>query len=498
MKEMKRFLRIFMVPVLLVAVSCSSGVKSSGKLKGLPEGMFPDYSEVTVPCNIAPLDFSVGDGGKAFLEINAPGGGRISVKSVEYGFRIPLRKWRNILEASKGGSLEFTVAVLRDGKWLSYEPFKVNVSEYEADPYVAYRLIAPGYGLWNKMGLYQRNITDFTQTPIYENRLTDNNCVNCHSFRMQDPSKMVFHMRAANGGTVYMDSKHVEKLNTKTDKTISNLVYPYWHPEGRYIAFSVNRTFQSFHAADHNRIEVFDAASDVVVMDTEKMEVFSNPELMRDDAFETFPTFSPDGKSLYFCSAPAVDPMPEGYRNVHYNLCRVDFDPVTGTVGPRIDTLFHAADSSSASFPRISPDGKTLVFTKHGYGNFSIWHKDADLYAVDLERGDIRPFDEANAPGVDSYHSWSSNSRFLVFSSRRIDGLYTRLYMTYVDEAGQEHKPFLLPQRNPKKFYEDLMFSYNIPEFIKGPVKADRHRIGRTMRTSPGTNLSFRETSATE
>ena len=498
MKEKKRFLRIIMVPVLLFTVSCSSGVKTSGELKGLPEGMFPDYSEVTVPCNIAPLDFTVGDGEKAFLEINAPGGGKIAVKSGKYGFRIPLRKWRNILEASKGGSLEFTVAVLRDGKWLSYEPFKVNVSEYEADPYVAYRLIAPGYGLWNKMGLYQRNITDFTQTPIYENRLTDNNCVNCHSFRMQDPSKMVFHMRAANGGTVYMDSKHVEKLNTKTDKTISNLVYPYWHPEGRYIAFSVNRTFQSFHAADHNRIEVFDAASDVVVMDTEKMEVFSNPELMRDDAFETFPTFSPDGKSLYFCSAPAVDPMPDGYRNVHYNLCRVDFDPVTGTVGPRIDTLFHAADSSSASFPRISPDGKTLVFTKHGYGNFSIWHKDADLYAVDLESGDIRPFDEANAPGVDSYHSWSSNSRFLVFSSRRIDGLYTRLYMTYVDEAGQEHKPFLLPQRNPKKFYEDLMFSYNIPEFIKGPVKADRHRIGRTMRTSPGTNLSFRETSATE
>lgn len=498
MKEMKRILRLFMVPVLLVAVSCSSGVKASGELKGLPEGMFPDYSEVTVPCNIAPLDFTVGDGEKAFLEIDAPGGGRIAVKSGKYGFRIPLRKWRNLLVASKGGSLQFTVSVLRDGKWLSYEPFKVNVSEYEADPYVAYRLIAPGYGLWNKMGLYQRNITDFKQTPIYENRLTDNNCVNCHSFRMQDPSRMVFHMRAANGGTVFMDGKQIEKLNTKTDKTISNLVYPYWHPEGHYIAFSVNRTFQSFHAADHNRIEVFDAASDVVVMDTEKMEVFSNPELMRDDAFETFPTFSPDGKSLYFCSAPAVDPMPDGYKNVHYNLCRVDFDPVTGTVGSRIDTLFHAADSSSASFPRISPDGKTLVFTKHGYGNFSIWHKDADLYAVDLESRSIHPLSEVNAPGVDSYHSWSSNSRFMVFSSRRIDGLYTRLYMTYVDESGQEHKPFLLPQRNPQKYYEDLMFSYNIPEFIKGPVKADRHRIGRTMRTSSGTNLSFRESPVSE
>jgi len=300
-------------------------------------------------------------------------------------------------------------------------------------------------------------------------------------------------MRAANGGTVYMNGGQVEKLNTKTDKTISNLVYPYWHPEGRYIAFSVNKTAQSFHASNPNRIEVFDSESDVVVMDTETMQVFSNPELMRKDAFETFPTFSPDGKSLYFCSAPAVEPMPQDYRDTHYNLCRVDFDPVAGKVGAKIDTLYHAGDSTSVSFPRISPDGKTLVFTKHGFGNFSIWHNDSDLYAVNLEDGSVRELEEVNSPAVDSYHSWSSNSRFMVFSSRRIDGLYTRLYMTYIDESGQEHKPFLLPQRRPAKFYSDLMFSYNIPEFVKGRVKTDRYRIGRVMRKTPGTNLSFRE-----
>ena len=173
MKERKRFLRIFMVPVLLAAVSCSSKVEVAGTLDGQPEGMFPDYSEVTVPCNIAPLDFTIGGEEKAFLEITSPDGRRIGVKAGEHGFKIPIRKWRNVLETSKGGSLDFTVAVRRGGKWLSYSPFKVNVSEYEADPYVAYRLIAPGYGLWNKMGLYQRNITSFKQTPIYENRLTE-------------------------------------------------------------------------------------------------------------------------------------------------------------------------------------------------------------------------------------------------------------------------------------------------------------------------------------
>ena len=487
-------LNIFTLIALLAVASCSRGVKVSGTLDSEPAGMFPDYSEVTIPSNIAPLDFTLSEEGKACLEISSSGNS-FAVRSGNGCFRIPSGKWRKMMAASKGGDVQFVVTVNREGKWLSYKPFTVHVSEYDADPYVAYRLIAPGYGLWNKMGLYQRNITSFRQTPIYENKLTDYNCVNCHSFRMQDPGKMVFHMRAKNGGTVYIDGNHVEKLNTKTDQTISNLVYPYWHPDGRYIAFSVNKTSQSFHASDPDRIEVFDAASDVVVMDTEKMEVFSNPELMREDAFETFPTFSPDGKSLYFCSAPAVDPMPDGYRAVHYNLCRVDFNPATGQVGSEIDTLFHAGDSASVSFPRVSPDGKTLVFTKHGFGNFSIWHRDSDLYGVDLSSGFVRPLAEANAPGVDSYHSWSSNSRFLVFASRRLDGLYTRLYMTYVDENGVEHKPFLLPQRNPKKFYDDLMFSYNIPEFVKGKVKVDRQRIGRTMRTSSGTNLSFRESS---
>ena len=487
-------LNIFTLIALLAVTSCSRGVKVSGTLDSEPVGMFPDYSGVTIPCNIAPLDFTLPESVKACLEITSSGSG-FAVRSGNGCFRIPSGKWRKILAASKGGDIEFLVSVRQDGKWMSFKPFVVHVSEYEADPFIAYRLIAPGYGLWNKMGLYQRNITDFKENPIYENKLTDYNCVNCHSFRMQDPGRMVFHMRAKNGGTVYIDGNHVEKLNTKTDQTISNLVYPYWHPDGRYIAFSVNKTSQSFHASDPDRIEVFDAASDVVVMDTEKMEVFSNPELMREDAFETFPTFSPDGKSLYFCSAPAVDPMPDGYRAVHYNLCRVDFDPATGQVGSEIDTLFHAGDSASVSFPRVSPDGKTLVFTKHGFGNFSIWHRDADLYSVDLASGTVRPLAEANAPGVDSYHSWSSNSRFLVFASRRLDGLYTRLYMTYVDENGMEHKPFLLPQRNPKKFYGDLMFSYNIPEFVKGKVKVDRQRIGRTMRTSPGTNLSFRKSS---
>ena len=88
--------------------------------------------------------------------------------------------------------------------------------------------------------------------------------------------------------------------------------------------------------------------------------------------FETFPTFSPDGKTLYFCTAEAR-PIPQEYSEVKYNLCSVSFDPVTRAFGAQVDTLYNAKSGGmSASFPRVSPDGRYLLYTLSGYGNFSI------------------------------------------------------------------------------------------------------------------------------
>ena len=237
-------------------------------------------------------------------------------------------------------------------------------------------------------------------------------------------------------GTILVDGDKIEKLNTKTKETISALVYPSWHPSGKYVAFSVNTTKQAFHLNDRNRVEVYDEASDVVVYDVEKHEIVTASNIFSKDAFETFPTFSPDGKTLYFCTAEAR-PIPQEYSEVKYNLCSVSFDPVTRAFGAQVDTLYNAKSGGmSASFPRVSPDGRYLLYTLSGYGNFSIWHKDADLYMADLQTGTSRPLVEVNSDDVESYHSWSSNSRWFVFSSRRIDGLYTRPYIAYVDEDG--------------------------------------------------------------
>lgn len=305
---------------------------------------------------------------------------------------------------------------------------------------------------------------------------------------------MLFHARADFGGTAMILDDKVEKLNTKTDSTISALVYPYWHPSGKYVAFSVNATNQNFFSHNKNRIEVYDSASDVVVYDVDKHEITWSPLTRSKDSFETFPTFSPDGRSLYFCSAKAVSPMPQKYSKVKYSLCRIDFNPENASFGDMVDTLYNGAwNGKSVSFPRISPDGKFLVFTLHEYGNFSIWHKDADLWAINLLTEDVFPLDAANSEDVDSYHSWSGNSRWLVFSSRRIDGLYTRPFFCHIDENGQASKPFLLPQKNPQEYYADQMNSYNLPELMERKATVNAHDIASTLRDTPGTDIIVRQ-----
>jgi len=457
-------------------------------------GIMPDYRDVTVPPNIAPLNFQTSLGGNTALIIRGANGESIEIKgNADGGFEIPPRQWTVLLEASRSSDITLTVCKKEPDGWTAYRPFVIHVAHEEIDPYLAYRLIQPAYTYWHHMGLYQRNLETFEEIPIYENKFTDYNCVNCHSFPSRNSGKMLFHMRAKSAGSVMLQGSRLEKLNTKTDETISALVYPYWHPSENYMAFSVNDTKQAFFAHSENILEVFDSASDVVIYDVRKHEVFSSPQLKSEDTFETFPTFSPDGKSLYFCSAVKVDTLPLTYKDVHYSLCRIDVDVESRTFGAQVDTLYNASrDGRSISFPRISPDGRYMVVTLHDAGNFSIWHPEADLCIIDLQSGEMRPLEAANSPdATDSYHSWSSNSRWLVFSSRRMDGLYTRPYIVYIDQNGKERKPFLLPQQNPMEYYENLFYSYNIPELINGKVEVSQQEIARMMRNTDGIDVSY-------
>ncbi len=489
---MNRFIAIVGTCLLFMSV-CSSEVKIVGQVNEDPV-IFPDYKDVTIPANIAPMDFEViSPEEQAWTLKIEVGDNEYFVKADDGLVTFRNRFWDGLIAEAAGNEMTMTLCVRKNEGWYSCRPFKMYVSKDAVDPYLVYRLIPPGYSLWKEMGIYQRRLDGFDEKSIYLNTQGRGNCVNCHSFRDRNPDEMVFHMRSELAGTYLYANGKKEKLDTKTEETISALVYPYWHPTAEYIAFSVNRTNQVMHVKDPNQIEVFDEASDVVVYDVDGHEIMTSDLLASEDSFETFPTFSPDGRSLYFCTASAVSPMPERFKDVRYSLCRIDFNPDDCTFGNQVDTLYNARiEGRSVSFPRISPDGRYLVCALSDYGNFSIWHKDSDLYLFDLHTGMMSGMDVLNSNDVESYHSWSSNGRWLVFSSRRDDGLYTKPYFSYIDSEGNAHKPFLLPQKNPLKYYQTHMYAYNIPELVSGKVEYDGREIASFAKDGKPIKLGFR------
>ena len=472
----------------IVLTSCSEHVSVSKHIDMYPK-IFPDYLGVTIPYNIAPLNFCVETEADNYSVVFSNREREIDVRSGNGKIEIPEKEWRVLLNESAGDSISVTVRFKQENEWTAYKIFRIFVAKDPVDPYLVYRLIEP-CNIWKNMGIYQRHLESFEQTAVFENKLTDESCINCHSFCMQNPDKMLMHMRVFHDGTYVIDGEKVEKLNTRTTETMSPLVYPSWHPSGKYVAFSVNLTPIGVRMNHSNHVEVYDMKSDVVVYDVEKHEIITTEKIFSPTAFETFPTFSPDGKTLYFCSADSVK-MPEEFEKVKYSLCSIGFDPETRSFGQEIDTLYSAArENKSALFPRVSPDGKYLMCTVTEYGTFPIWHNDADLYLYDIESKSIRPMTEINSPFPDSYHSWSSNSRWVVFSSKRQDGMYTRPYLAYIDERGIASKCFMLPQQNPD-FYKDFMQAYNIPEFVKGKIPDRMRQIKNTALEDEGIDVRF-------
>ncbi len=484
-----------LLPCCLLAfclLAACKGERPSGTLaeQATPPAIFPDYREVTVPVNLAPLHFRVeAADGPCYAEVTGSLGGRIEGFGTRQ-VRFDPKEWHRLLEQNADGDLQVTVYARREGMWQSWQPFAIHVSPDLLDSHLAYRLIEPGYEKWHIIGLYQRDLTSFDEQLIIRNDMVGNNCINCHSFCGGDPQQMMFHMRAENGGTYILRDEKLEKLNTKTPGTISSMTYPYWHPTGRYITTSVNEIKQFFHAVKEKKMEVFDLASDIVVYDVEKREIIPAASLITTDAFETFPTFSPDGRCIYFCSAPAAK-MPEQYADVRYNLCRVAFDPDRGEIRMPIDTLVRA-DSLSASFPRISPDGRFLMYTETAYGQFPIWHKDAEIRMIDLQSGSYVDMSALNSDDTESYHSWSRNSRWVVVSSRRDDGLFTRPYFCHIAPDGTPSKPFLLPQEDPD-YNDRLLYSFNLPELITGEITVSPYTIEHVAKNEPPIQVGLRK-----
>ena len=482
-KYIKRLGSISTTIVLLIVILSACKHKPNNLYSAVDQyaNIYPVYEGTVIPRNIAPLNFMIREEGSRFIVRFAITGKDSFDISCKGKVQIPLQKWKRLLRKYPNEQLSISIFAKQASEWIRYRPLLFTVANEPIDPYIAYRLIEPGYENWGKMGIYQRCLENFDETPVMLNKLTDQSCVNCHSFCNNDPQTMLFHVRKYNAGTLLVKDDEVSKINTKAQGMLSAGVYPRWHPNGRYVAFSVNKTQQVFHSVHTNKIEVFDEASDIVIFDTETNTIFTNSLIHSAQSFETFPEWSPDGRYLYFCSAKARQ-MPHEYDASRYDLLRIEFDASNGSFGNRVDTLVSSAlTGKSVTLARVSPCGKYVVFCMSDYGTFPVWHRETDLYLLDLETGEIRNLSEINSNQSDTYHSWSSNGRWMVFSSRRMDGTFTRPYISYFDKEGNFHKPFLLPQKDPL-YYDFSMKSFNIPEFITGKVKISPYKFAETAK----------------
>ncbi len=531
-------------------IGCTPTVPTSSQPESRLPQIYPDYVGVTLPVNIAPMNFIVQEDGDDFItEISSDIGTPIVVRGKTVD--IDLTAWRTLLSQNTGKTLTIQQYVQVAGQWKKFAPIHNTISGDPIDSWVSYRLIEPGYEFFDRISLNQRNLENFDAESFFQNDLIRRGmCINCHSYQNRHTQNFLFHMRAYLGGTMIVRDGKPEKRDIKMDELVSAGVYPAWHPTLPLIVFSVNDTFQAFHTLNPNRIEVLDSSSDLILYDPDKNEITSI--FKTTDKLETFPNWSQDGRWLYYCcsdapnletSTPsgtstasdltvtenathtessdrstvptnelvteqvaasatgtpseAEDPRMIGkstqgklrlrtsdhYTEFRYNIMRMSFDPETRQFGEPEVVVDAAAQQQSVVHPRLSPDERYLLYTQSNYGQFPIWHRESDLKMLDLETGTVSNMEIVNSSETESYHTWSSNGRWFVFSSRRDDSLFTRLYFAHFAEDGTLSKPFLLPQRDPRQNLE-LFKSYNIPELTVEPISLDIRELVKAAKVA--------------
>ena len=294
---MKKLLRLLLLVALLGA--CRQAQVPDGYRqvdRNVP--IYPDYAGVTIPVNIAPLCFELlAPADDAVTRFTA---GERQLVCGGLKVRPDIDEWRELTAAASGDSISVEVFAEQDGQWVRFTPYYIYVSPDSIDPWLSYRMIAPSYVSYEELTINQRCLETFDEQVIVDNMLCSTEgggqCVNCHSYQQWNPQRMQLHARHTHGGTIVAYDGQVSKNTSQPTP-----VYPAWHPWLKLIAYSTNKTLQTFHTVDLNKIEVIDAESDLLLYDIDKRQMTVVEQ--QPDELETFPCWSPDGRWLYFASA---------------------------------------------------------------------------------------------------------------------------------------------------------------------------------------------------
>lgn len=477
------------------------GVVSAGRWRDLrqarraPPGggavrITPDYRGTVIPPNLCPLNFQVAEPGIGFYaEARAGSGPALEVAGRSPVIAFPEAAWRRLLGANAGGQLQITICVqAADHTWQRFAPFTNRIAREAIDTHLIYRKIHPSHNTWSSMGIYQRDLRSFRETPVLENSKFGNDCCHCHALCNNSPATASLDIRSPKFGNSLLIIS-----NQAAFKAPGTVGFSAWHPSGRLLACSFNKPRLMLHGARNDMRDIVELDGWLGYFFLDNPQVRRIPGLSDETRLFTFPAWAPDGRHLYYCSSPNPWHEPgktrrDHYAEIRFDLMRIPYDPGQDRWGEPEAVLTVRDTGSSIVQPRVSPDGRWLTFGLCDYGCWPTYHPESDLYVIDLRAGRtagqpaFRKM-EINSSECESWHGWSSNSRWLVFSSKRGNPLFSRPYLAYVDENGQFQKPFLVPQRDPA-FYGSYLKTYTIPTLATGPITVSQRQLVAAIKTA--------------
>lgn len=510
-----RFLKFFTALFAVVLLcSCTEWSQKQVQLRDTFAPIIPDYADsIVIPANIAPLNFCFSDtfrAKKAIVRISAFDSLQNLCKTYDFkikrigGTDMSLGKWRKLMAAANGGYLLARIFVETEQGALQYKDLHWFVSPDKIDRYLLYRVSQYEEGQHGDVFSTQRDLESFKNRYIGHNRLLDydnpgqRSCMNCHDCLNNDSHKMVFHVRGVHKGTILMRGDTLMKIAVPDNYNL-RFTYPAWHPSGKIVAFSTNLPASVHYASStHKIIYTLDTLGSIVLLDVENMRLFSCPELTDTAYDQVFPTWSPDGKRLYFCRSPRKDynvfPFPQYIdsslsmrqnrtEQIWDDLMQMDFDPQTKVFSGLRCTYPFSQMQKSATMPKVSRDGRYLLLSLLKTSTFPLQNL-GDFYRLDLQADTLQPVevDNLNTPGSEKGHSFSSSGRWMVFSSSRRTLAIPETYITHFNpENGTFSKPFLVPQKKGD-FYRTNLQGFVFPMLSTTQVFYTPRQITRIIR----------------
>jgi tetratricopeptide (TPR) repeat protein len=488
----------------MVVISACSNKKTDDELQKIeknlikPSGITIDYpsdSTIFPPEIPAPRFIWKDDNNKTeqwYIRLSAPNGNKIYsgiVKSSEW--RPDSATWVNLKARSEHGQVLFAVAGTGKGtQGRKYSTGKVSFcfSADSAGGTIFYRAVPLPFGYAvkhvNEIEWYTGNISGGKPVRILKNIPV---CANCHSFSRT--GLIAMDIDYANDKGSYIIAPLKDTVNLSPDRIITWCDYKredgtttygllsQISPDGRYVLSTVKdrSVFVALDNLEYSQL-FFPIKGIIAVYDRNNRRFYELPGASEKQYVQSNPNWSPDGSEVLFARTDRyMNPRIEKSESVlldlndvkefttkqkefKFDIFRVPFNEGKGGLAIPVDG--GSGNNKSNFFARYSPDGKWIVFCQAE--NFMLLQPDSKLYIMPAGGGTPRLM-KCNTDNMNSWHSWSSNSKWLVFSSKK-RGPYTQLYLTHIDENGKD---------SPPVFLENLAFekrAANIPEFFDNRV----------------------------